>query len=230
MYSETGKSNKPCLTDRIYLQKIIADKKMIDRVQIQAQSGQITEPTFIDKLIDKIKSNIYLFVENNIFIIILLIFVICFLIYRYLNRSKNSDEYISEHYYGADYSSPFLNKYNEDEIKNEHSEHLGRKKLKKNKLSLEHIPEDPEQYQEQYQEQDQEQGQEQYQNQEQIQDQNDIQHEQTVPELLKITNDRNLTYDNINLSLINSSSYAPFNLKTLTNLYPWNNTQDYKLT
>ena len=50
----------------------------------------------------------------------------------------------------------------------------------------------------------------------------DEQHIKQIPELLKATQDRELKAINTHHSLINSSSYAPYNLQNLnTELYPW---------
>ena len=71
---DTIKKNKPKLTDYKFLQKIIENKK---------QEIIIYEPTLIDKMCDKIKNSFYLFIENNIFILSIIMFIIILLIYRY---------------------------------------------------------------------------------------------------------------------------------------------------
>ena len=51
----------------------------------------------------------------------------------------------------------------------------------------------------------------------------DKQHEEVVPDLLNITNDRNLNFNNQDLTLINSSAYAPYNFYNVNDLHPWMN-------
>ena len=51
----------------------------------------------------------------------------------------------------------------------------------------------------------------------------DKQHEEVIPDLLNITNDRDLNFNIPNLTLINSSSYAPSNLQNLNDFHPWSN-------
>lgn len=51
----------------------------------------------------------------------------------------------------------------------------------------------------------------------------DKQHEEVVPDLLNITNDRNLNLDNPDLTIINSSAYAPYNFYNVNDFHPWIN-------
>jgi hypothetical protein len=189
--------NKPRLTDPIYLQKVIENKKPI--IQI------VDEPTLIDKIMNKLKLSLYDFIENNLYIIIALIVFIVLLIYRYYQYQhiKNNLNYNNSAYYGVNYTSPYINNYTSDDI-NEHfnesdniktqTKKLIKQKNKNKKVFDTNI--DHSKIKSKNSNID-----------------NNEQHDNSVPDLLNIINDRSvITNNNHNLSLINSSSYAPYNL------------------
>lgn len=165
---DTIKKNKPNLTDYKFLQKIIENKK---------QEIIIYEPTLIDKMCDKIKNSFYLFIENNIFILSIIMFIIILLIYRYFQYQNIKNKIlIDQSQYDIDYVSSIIDQLNSDKlITNEHyqqtypiTKNSSGKKLFREK--------------------------------------NNKQHEKIIT-------------DKQNLSLINSSSYAPYNLRNMNDFH-----------
>jgi len=233
------KKNKPQLTDYTYLQKVIESKKPV--------VPEKTEPTLIAKIVEKTKSTFFDFIENNIFIIFIVFVIIFLLIYRYFQYKSIKNKLLAEQpYYGVNYESPYLNLYSRDE---DHvSEHFNQpennfkeskpkkiRKIKKTKkmkkVKTKEIDETQNnqkdvgteiKFQNQY-----------YQNNFTYPDNYNEQHNECVPHLLNMTNDRSLTISNpdnmSNLQIINSSSYAPHNLHNLNELHPWRENQNYNL-
>ena len=82
MNFDSIKKNKPILIDYNYLNNYKKPQINID-----------IEPTIYDKIITKIKLNTYLFIENNIYIIVALIILIILLIYRYIQYQHYKNRY-----------------------------------------------------------------------------------------------------------------------------------------
>lgn len=191
MEFESIKKNKPKLTDYAYLQKIVEIKN--------SQTPVIIEPTLIEKIIKKIKNNIYTFIENNLFAIIIAFIIVCFLIYRFIiYRSIKNAKPVKKSYVEMDCIPMNINTSikleKESEKESEKKQKKKHNKKYKNKLSIIHENETP-----------------------------------NEQDLLNITNDRSLTGDTKNLQIINSSSYAPYNLRDLGGLYSWNQNNNFNL-
>lgn len=228
-----AKKNRPQLTDYNYLQKIVENKKVEET---------IVEPSLFGKIYEKIKSNFYKFIEDNIFYTFIFVCIICFLIYRYLqyqtrkNTNNIQDSIIMDEHFQlsikrvSDNNSDDNNRL-EKKLKNK----LKRKQKKVRKLEVK----------QKYKETNDDI----YTIHEETEKSNsckdniigdirdigntnnqnipenmiyDEQHIKQIPELLKATKDRELKVINTHHSLINSSSYIPYNLQNLnTELYPW---------
>jgi hypothetical protein len=226
-----AKKNRPQLTDYNFLQKIVENKKVEEKIVEQSLFGKIYE---------KIQSNFYKFIEDNIFYTFIFVCIICFLIYRYLQyqtRKSNDNTYDSivmdEHFQlsikraSDDITDDDNNKILQKDLKKILKKKLKRR-LKKHNKNRENKNDDIYTIQEGTEKSES--------NKENtcvghmLVNHQDIpenimydeQHIKQIPELLKVTKDRDLNTININHTLINSSSYAPYNLQNLnTELYPW---------
>jgi len=192
-YIDEKKITKPCLIDTNFLETLIDKKRQVIIHQ---------EPTLFDKILIKLKSNIYLFVEDNIIILITILILIILLVYRYYQYQyiKNNNDKNNEPYYGINYNSPYLDQYNthEDKTKMEHfkndiSYKLGRKKKKhitiNSQPSVSIIQQSDTNDNVDY----------------------DKLHQEQVPKLLHRINDRTLGNNQPNLDLLyNSSNYSGY--------------------
>ena len=242
MNSDIINKNKPNLTDHVYLQNII-NKKI--------QPINIIKPTIISKIIDKLKINFSNFIENNLFLIFIIIIIICLLIYRYfqyqiiknkinnelLQSYDNKIEYNKNEYNKNEYNK---NEYNKDEYnKNEYnnneynkiesnkiesnniesnkiesnkieSNKIESNKIKSNKIETNQLGRKKKKVK--------------------ININSELeQHNNNIPDLLFNTNDRSFNIPTNDLTVINSSSYAPHNLRNLNTLHTFNNNQNYNL-
>jgi hypothetical protein len=268
------KKNRPNLTDHSFLQKIIENKKVPTPLEP-------TEPTLIQKTYLKLKNGLYNWVENNMFIIFVVCFIIALLIYRYFQYQSLKNKLINEEpYYGYNYKSPYLDQYMPEisEITEEHFDTdlvspkeqsinivkkpiktqnmaLGRKKKKYRNVQINTTvdqtipnnvlnPNQTNHNQTNHNQTNHNQTNHNMPNPNQTNsnlninpDQNNSymlndpsmylynqQHNECVSRLLNLTNDRMLTTNNNsnNLNIINSSSYAPYNLKGLNDFHPFN--------
>lgn len=232
-----AKKNRPQLTDYSYLQKIIENKKVEET---------IVEPSLFTKIYEKIKANFYKFIEDNIFYTFILVCIICFLIYRYLgyqtrkNNNNIQDSIVMDEHFQLSIKRASDNITDENDNDNDKILEKDLKKILKRKLKRK-LEKKQKRKKNNYMHTIQECTEKSksnpttdnidnidntnntYNNQNILENMvYDEQHIKQIPELLKATQDRELKAINTHHSLINSSSYAPYNLQNLnTELYPW---------
>jgi hypothetical protein len=207
MNSDIINKNKPKLTDFVYLQNII-NKKI--------QPIDIIKPTIISKIIDKLKINFSNFIENNLFLIFIIIIIICLLIYRYFQyqiiKNKINNKLLQS----------YDNKIESNKIESNKIEYnkIESNKIKSNKIESNKIKSNINQSNQLGRKKKKV----------KININSELeQNNNNIPDLLFNTNDRSFNIPTNDLTIINSSSYAPHNLKNLNTFHSFNNNQNYNL-
>jgi hypothetical protein len=256
MEFDSIKKNKPQLTDYTYLQKVIESKKPVIVEPIEPTLIDKVCDKVKSSFYCFVENNIFI-----IFLFVIMVSLLIYRYYQY--QSIKNKLLAEQAYYGINYESPYLKLYSRDKENLQNTEHfdqsedIGRKKKDKdrkkdkkikNKKKDKHnnqqtnydnqqntqydqqvVHNNPNessdtnlQYQTQY-----------YQNNPAYPDSYNKQHNECIPHLLNMTNDRSLTVNSnpnmSNLEIINSAAYAPHNLHNLNEFHPWKQNQNYTL-